>query len=76
MNITGEVITGIFIDEAHSIEILDNILKTKTIKGSYGIAIRITPLSDNILIKANDLRQCGCIIKNESTQSDVRIQQN
>lgn len=68
--------TGIFIDEAHFIEILNNILTTKTIKGSYGIAIRITPLSDNILIKANDLRQCGCIIKNESTQSDVRIQQN
>jgi len=68
--------TGIFIHKAHFIEIVNNILKTKTIEGSYGIAIRITNFSDNILIKANDLRNCGCVIKNESIHSNVRIQEN
>ena len=67
-NIIYNVRNGMIIG-GHHIQILFNTIESKP------FGIRITPLSDNVLIKDNNLKNCGCIIKKESLGRNIIIQQ-
>ena len=68
--------TGIFINGADNVNITHNIVKANPTLGKYGIGINIGPFSTAILIENNDLNDCGCVVKNESLESDVLIRNN
>jgi parallel beta-helix repeat protein len=66
--------SGINIDNSHFVEIISNIIKVKVVSVE-AFGIRLKSLTDNVLIRDNDLKMCGCVIRNESIANTIIIQQ-
>lgn len=66
--------SGINIDNSHFVEIISNIIKVKVVSVE-AFGIKLKSLTDNVLIRDNDLKMCGCVIRNESIGDNIIIQQ-
>ena len=67
--------SGIMINNARYIDIISNTINVIYPKNNlYGSGINIGMLSNDVLIKDNDLEGCGCIIRNHSSQPNLLIQ--
>ena len=66
--------SGINIDNSHFVEIIFNVIRVKMVSVE-GYGIRLNELTNNVLIRDNDLKMCGCVIRNESIGDNIIIQQ-